>query len=229
MPLEVKLDPPVAPSLLPDMIVPARTALLIIDVQQDFVSPEGAAGHWGVDLGVFQAPIGRIQALIAAARAAGATPVFIRVVTRAETDSDALKNLHARKGRPPASIALCRAGTAGADYYRVSPQSGDWEIEKPLYSSFVGTDLDHRLRAAEIDTLVVTGFTSDCCVDCTVRDAFHRNYNVFVVSDACAAYEETLHIGALDALSKNCALLTDTEAVLIAWPAKSRIFEPAQK
>jgi nicotinamidase-related amidase len=143
--------------------------------------------------------------------------VFIRVVTRAETDSDALKNLHARKGRPPQAVAICRAGTTGADYYRVRPEPGDWEVEKPLYSSFVGTDLDARLRAARIDTLVVTGFTSDCCVDCTVRDAFHRNYDVFVVSDACAAYEHSLHMGALDALSKNCAMLTQAGAVLGAW------------
>jgi nicotinamidase-related amidase len=217
MQLNVVLDPPVEPALLPAMIQPAHTALLIIDVQEDFVSPTGAAGNWGLDFSIFEGPISRIQALIAVARAAGVTPVFIRVVTREETDSDALKNLHARKGRPPSSVALCRAGTPGADYYRISPQPGDWEIEKPLFSSFVGTDLDERLRAAGIGTLVVAGFTSDCCVDCTVRDAFHRNYDVFVVADACAAYEEPLHIGALDALSKNCALLTDTEAVLAAW------------
>jgi nicotinamidase-related amidase len=73
------------------------------------------------------------------------------------------------------------------------------------------------LRGAGIDTLVVAGFTTDCCVDCTVRDAFHLNYNVFIVSDACAAYEESLHLGGLDALSKNCALLTESEAVLEAW------------
>ncbi len=220
MPLEVILDPPVSPALLPDMIVPARTALLIIDVQEDFVSPTGAASHWGLDLSIFHTPIRRMEALIATARGAGVTPVFVRVITRDETDSDALKNLHARKGRPPASIALCRAGTPGADYYQLRPEAGDWEVEKPLYSSFVGTDLDDRLRKAGIHTLVVAGFTSDCCVDCTVRDAFHRNYNVFIVADACAAYEETLHIGALDSLSKNCALLTDTEAVINAWKGK---------
>ncbi len=63
----------------------------------------------------------------------------------------------------------------------------------------------------------MTGFTTDCCVDCTVRDAFHLNYNVFLVADACAAYEEALHWGALNGLSKNCALLTESEAVLAAW------------
>jgi len=211
------LDPFVDPAALPAMIEPSRTALLIVDVQEDFVSPAGAPGRWGVDLSVFDAPIERINALVAAARARGAIAVFIRVVTRPETDSDALKHLHGRKGRPPGSIAICRAGTSGADYYKVSPAPGDIEVQKPLYSSFVGTDLDAQLRAKGIDTLVVTGFTTDCCVDCTARDAFHRNYDVFVVTDATAAYEEDLHLGALNGLAKNCALLTDTEAVLGAW------------
>jgi nicotinamidase-related amidase len=217
VPVEIVLDPMVAPALLPAMIEPARTAFLIIDVQKDFISPAGAAGHWGIDLSVFEQPLARIGQLIDAAHAAGVTTVFIRVITRDTTDSDALKNLHARKGRPALSMAICRAGTDGAAYYQVKPREDDWQIEKPLYSSFAGTDLDTRLRGAGIDTLVVAGFTTDCCVDCTVRDAFHLNYNVFIVSDACAAYEESLHLGGLDALSKNCALLTESEAVLEAW------------
>lgn len=202
---------------LPPMIAPATTAMVIVDVQEDFVSPSGAAGGWGLDLGVFEAALQRIEALMAAARARGVALVFLRVVTRPETDSTALKLLHRRKGRPPEALAICRAGTPGAGYYRVAPQPGDIEIEKVLYSGFVGTELDPLLRARGIDTLVVTGFTTECCVDSTVRDAFHRNFSVFVVSDACAAYEESLHRGTLEALSKNCALLTDTAAVLAAW------------
>jgi len=211
------LDPPIDATLLPPMIAPSRTALVIIDVQEDFVSPTGVAGNWGIDFDALEPPLQKIEALIAAARAKGVTPVYVRVVTKPETDSDALKALHQRKGHSPQAVALCRAGTSGADYYRIKPESGDIEIQKPLYSSFVGTDLDAQLRARGIDTLVVVGFTTDCCVDCTVRDAFHRNYDVFVVTDACAAYEQDLHIGALNGLSKNCAMLTDTEAVLAAW------------
>lgn len=218
MPFDARLlDPMVDAALLPSMIAPSRTALVIIDVQEDFVSPAGAAGRWGIDLGVLEPPLRKIEDLIAAARAKGIASVFARVVTRPETDSNALKALHQRKGRPPQSMAICRAGTSGADYYRIRPQPGDIEIEKTLYSSFVDTDLDAQLRARGIDTLVVVGFTTDCCVDCTVRDAFHHDYNVFVVADACAAYEEDLHYGALNGLSKNCALLTETEAVLGAW------------
>ena len=211
------IDANIDPVLLPPMIAPTRAALAIIDVQNDFCSPHGAAGHWGIDLSTFDVPIRNIQALIAAARAASVPLVFVRVVTRPETDTAALKALHASKGRPPEAVAICRAGTTGADYYRVKPEPGDIEIEKLLYSSFVGTDLDKRLRAIGVDTLVTVGFTTECCVDCTVRDAFHLDYRAFVVTDACAAYDESLHLGALAGLSKNCALLTDTEAVVAAW------------
>jgi nicotinamidase-related amidase len=211
------LDPLVDASLLPPMIEPARTALVVIDVQEDFVSPKGAAGHWGIDLSILDAPLDNVDRLIAAARAKGVTLVFARVVTKPETDSDALKALHRRKGRPPQALDICRVGTSGVDYYRVKPEPGDMEVEKRLYSSFSGTDFDARLRARGIDTLVIVGFTTDCCVDCTARDAFHLNYDVFVVTDACAAYDEDLHYGALNGLSKNCALLTDTQSVLRAW------------
>jgi biuret amidohydrolase len=220
MPREGMLpEPPVAAAALTAMIPPERTALVVIDVQVDFVSPEGAMGRAGVDLSAFGPAMMRIDSLIAAARSNGATLVFARVVTRPQTDSDALKLLMSRKGLPPESVAICRAGTAGADYYRVRPLSGDIQVEKPLFSSFAGTQLQEELQKRGVDTLVVVGFTTECCVDCTVRDAFHRNFNVFVVADGCAAYEPDLHYGALNALAKNCALLVESDAVLEAWAA----------
>ena len=211
-----ELEPKVAAGALQPMILPGTTALVLVDIQEDFVSPDGAAARWG-DVTAFEPALKRIEALITAAGARGVARVYLRVVTRPQTDSAALKTLHERKGRPPESVALCRAGTSGADYYRVLPQPGDIEIEKALYSGFAGTDLEARLRARGIDTLVLVGFTTDCCVDCTARDAFHRDFNVFVVTDACGAYEPALHEGSLNGLAKNCALLTDSAAVLAAW------------
>jgi nicotinamidase-related amidase len=199
------------------MIEPARTALLVIDVQIDFVAATGAMGLAGVDLSGLSPALDRIESVIAAAHSAGVTVGFVRVVTHPETDSKALKLFMARKGLPPQALAICREGTPGADYYRVRPIPGDLEIRKPLYSSFVATRLDEQLRERGIDTLVVVGFTTECCVDCTVRDAFHRNFNVFVVADACAAYSSELHVGALNALAANCALLLEADAVLAAW------------
>lgn len=210
-------EPVVEAGRLAPMIDPGRTALAVIDVQNDFAAPEGVLGRAGVDLSPLEPALERIEALLAAARAAGATVVLVRVVTRPETDSQALKLLFARRGLPEDALALCRAGTPGADYHRIAPRPGEIEIEKPLYSSFHGTGLEDELRARGIDTLVVCGFSTDCCVDTTVRDAFHRDFSVFVVADATAAYAPELHHGALDALAKNCALLVETEAVQAAW------------
>jgi nicotinamidase-related amidase len=206
------------------MIEPARTALLVIDVQIDFVAPDGPMGSAGVDLSAIPPALARIHPVIAAARVSGTTVGFVRVVTRPETDSDALKLHMARRGLPPEAVAICRAGTRGADYYQVRPLPGELEVQKTLFSSFVGTRLEEQLRERGIDTLVVVGFTTDCCVDCTVRDAFHRNFSVFIVADACAAYSSSLHYGALESLSANCALLVESDAVLGAWvPGKSEV------
>jgi nicotinamidase-related amidase len=79
-------------------------------------------------------------------------------------------------------------------------KAGGLEIEKPLYSCFHGTRLDEELKLRKIGALVLVGLTTACCIDCTARDAFHRDYDVFVVADACAAYSEPLHRGSREAL-----------------------------
>lgn len=211
--------PHVDPAALQEMIDPSRTAFVVIDVQQDFAGPAGAMGRMGLDLSGIEPAIDRIQSLIAAARAVGAQVAFARVVTRPETDSTALRLLSARKGRPPDAVGICRADSEGAAYYRVAPEPGDLEVQKRLFDSFHETTFDADLRQRGIDTLVVAGFTTDCCVDATARAAFHRNYNVFVVSDACDSYDPDLHRWALKALQKNVALLADTASVLAAWRA----------
>lgn len=211
-----------APALPPhildlgDMIAPARTALIVVDVQVDFASAEGLIGRYGTDMSPAGKAIDRIEELIAAARKAGAHVGFMRVMTRPESDSTTLKTWMERRGTP-GSEGICRIGSGGEDYYRVHPEPGDIEIGKLAYSSFHGTDLELQLRARGIDTLVMTGLTTDCCVDSTTRDAFHRDFHTFVVSDACACFEEPLHTAALRALYEHTSLLTTTEAVVSAW------------
>jgi nicotinamidase-related amidase len=209
--------PRVAPTELAAMIAPASTALVVIDIQHDFAAPDGAMGLLGLDLGAVPATLERIHATIAAARAAGATLAFARVVTTPAADSRALRLLTQRKGYPADALAVCRDGTPGVDYYQVSPRPGDIEVAKRLYSAFAGTGFEADLRARGIDTLVVVGLTTDCCVDATVRDAFHRDFNVFVVADACDAYDPAVHASSLAALQAHCALVTDTDAVRAAW------------
>jgi nicotinamidase-related amidase len=202
------------------MIDPRRTALLVIDIQRDFCARDGFSAKLGGDMSTMEPAIDAAQNVIAAARKAGLKLVFMRVITRAETDPAVLKRLMDRRGRSGGQ-ALCRAGTPGADYYRVRPEPGDIEIEKIRFDSFIETDLDQQLRGAGIETLIVTGVSTDCCVDSTSRSAFQRDYDVFVVADACAAGSPHLHHGALSALERNVALLIQSGAVVEALSSLS--------
>ena len=198
------------------VLQPQNTALLVIDVQEDFASQTGIIGRTGADLSHANATIDQLERIIGAARSAEVPCIFLRVVTRPETDPPNLVELMSRKGMVGGQ-ALCRAGSSGADYYRVHPEPGDYQVEKLLYNGFHGTNLDTYLRNHNIDTLLLTGFSTDCCIDATARDAFHRGYHVFVVTDACGGPDPALHTSTLQCLGKHCALLLETEAVIGAW------------
>ncbi|WP_255580417.1 cysteine hydrolase family protein [Caulobacter sp. D5] len=199
-------------------IAPARTALLVVDMQVDFAAPDGVIGRFGVDLSAVGAALDAAGRLVEAARAAGAPVVFVGLETTPQTDAPTLlERMRRRGGDPEIERAICRAGTPGADFYGPVPGPSELVVRKPRYSAFVGTDLDARLRARGVDTLVVCGLTTECCVDSTVRDAFHRDYHVFVASDACAAYEPDLHEGALKSLGLSFALLETTSEIRAAW------------
>lgn len=209
----------VAPAAMREMAAPGRTLLLVIDVQVDFAAPDGAMGRLGLDLRAGAAAIGRIEALVAAAREAGVAACFSRVVTRPETDPPVLRALHRRQGLGAAALAICREGTPGADFHRLRPAPGDLTVEKTRYSCFVGTGLEAMLRARGIDTIVAAGLTTDCCVDSTVRDAFHRDFHVVVAADACADYEDRHHRAALDVLGRHFAVAVRSDTVIAGWRA----------
>ncbi|MDP1641891.1 MAG: cysteine hydrolase [Phenylobacterium sp.] len=199
-------------------IAPARTALVIIDMQVDFAAPEGRLGQWGVDLSTVPPALEKAQALADAARKAGAPVVFVGLFTRPETDSSAWRErMRRRGGDPDSDSGLCRAGEVGSDWHGPKPLPGEAVVEKARYSGFHDAPLDSVLKGLGVDTLVVAGLTTECCVDCTVRDAFHLDYHVFLASDACAAYEAEVHAASLKALELNCAILVETDQVITAW------------
>ncbi|MGQ3017082.1 cysteine hydrolase family protein [Phenylobacterium sp.] len=199
-------------------ITPARTALVIIDMQVDFAAPEGRLGQWGVDLSTVPPALERAQALAEAARKAGAPVVFVGLFTRPETDSGAWRErMRRRGGDPDSDSGLCRADDVGSDWYGPKPLPGEAVVQKARYSGFHDAPLDSVLKGLGVDTLVVAGLTTECCVDCTVRDAFHLDYHVFVAADACAAYEPEVHAASLKALELNCAILVETDQVITAW------------
>lgn len=205
---------------LEDWIAPSRTALLVVDMQADFASPEGAAGRWGLDLSTVPDALAAAERLARAARAAKVPVLFAGLFTSPETDSPAWsERMRRRGGDPDVEAALCREGAPGSAFVGPWPASGEIVIRKTRYSAFWNTDLDARLKALGVDTLVLAGLTTECCVADTARDAFNLDYHVFVVADACAAYEPGLHAGALRMLDLNTAILTDAAGVAAAWGA----------
>lgn len=199
-------------------IEPGRTALVIVDMQVDFAAPEGLSAQWGMDLSAVPGALAAADRLAAAARRAGAPVAFVGLFTTPDTDSEVWCERGRRRGHDPGeSPALCRAGARGSDFFGPQPQADDLIFRKTRYSPFWDTDIAARLRAMGVDSLVVAGLTTECCVDSTARDAFNHDFHVFIPVDACAAYEPALHAAALRMLELNTAILTDAEAVAAAW------------
>jgi ureidoacrylate peracid hydrolase len=203
---------------LADWIAPSRTAVIVIDIQVDFASPDGVLGRAGVDMSVVQPAVAAAERLVALARKAGVPVVFVGLQTAAALDSPTWRERMRRQGADPsADSAVCRVGEYGAQFVGPTPLPGELVIAKIRYSSFFGTNLNAGLKAMGVDTLLVCGLTTECCIDSTVRDAFHLDYHVFVASNASAAYDPAIHEATLTILEQNCAILVSVDEVQAAW------------
>jgi len=189
----------------------ASTALVVIDMQREFLDPVGAY-FMGEDA---TAIVPRVVALTEAARAAGLTLVHTREGYRADgSDMNPLKReRNSAGGEGPLGRILIR-GQAGQDFLPACrPAAGETVIDKPGFSAFHGTNLDDVLRGKGIDHLIVCGVTTQCCVHSTLRSAVDLGYWCLTVEDCCAAIEPHLHEAAMT--------LIYGENHLFGWVARS--------
>ena len=192
----------------PHPISPARTALLVIDMQRDFLDPQGYAARAGVDITRLRATIAPVQALLAMARSASMSVIFTREGHRPDlSDCPPVKLLRSRTagaeiGTPGPMGRLLVRGEYGHDLVD-EMQLGSTEpvIDKPGYSAFHQTDLDPILRGSQIHTLLICGVTTEVCVHSTVRAATDHGYHCITVSDACASSEPHLQLPALEMIA----------------------------
>jgi nicotinamidase-related amidase len=181
-----------------------RTALLVIDMQRDFLDPRGYAARAGLDIKPLQAAIAPVHRLLDAARAAGMMIVHTReghVPDMSDCPPYKLarsRNAGAEIGSPGPLGRLLIRGEPGHDFIaELQPAAGEIVIDKPGFSALAHTDLDHRLRVRGIDTLLLSGITTEVCVSSTLRDAVDRGYRCITVGDACASGFADLHDAAL--------------------------------
>jgi nicotinamidase-related amidase len=205
------------------------TALLIIDMQRDFCDPRGYAAQAGMDVQLLRTPIAPILALRAQARRLGWRVIYTREGHRPDGS-----DCHPEKMRRSlaAGAAIGSAGPMGRLLIRgahghdlideLVPLPGEPVVDKPGYGAFYQTDLELLLRSAGIQSLVLTGVTTDVCVHSTLREAVDRGFACTTVSDACAAGDLQLHAAALRMIHGEGNIfgrVVDTATLLQEMPA----------
>src|SRR6202035_602993 len=176
-----------------------RAALVIIDMQRDFLEPGGFGAALGNDVSKLQAAVAPCKAALAAARRVGMLVIHTREGHRPDlTDAPPHK---VERGDPanrigargPMGRILVR-GEPGHDIIpELYPLPSEPVIDKPGKGAFYQTDLDLMLHNRGIDTLFVCGVTTEVCVNTTVREANDRGYRCIVLSDCCASYFPDFH------------------------------------
>lgn len=199
-------------------IAPAHTALLIVDMQKDFCTPGYGAEQAGRDLSAAKRAIPAIARLLAGARAAGATVAHVGFWTLPDQASDSDSWLQKRRGATVSSPTLCIADTDGATFIdELAPTSGELQIRKHRYSAFTATNLDLLLRARGIRTIIVTGVSTNVCVETTFRAGFELGYYAVVPPDGCASWDETLHEAALANVRHRFGSTPMVDEILARW------------
>jgi ureidoacrylate peracid hydrolase len=185
---------------------PSRTALLVIDMQNDFCKPDGFFAGAGHDVSTCQAAVDRTASLLEMVRPLG-IPIFWSRSVNPTPPKYKLPPLRFRAPRESADFQKKVGGTNcfmpgswGAEIVdELVPQAEDVVIDKTRYNVFHQTRLDDELRARGIDTIAVAGVTTNCCVETTARHGFINDYAMLVLSDCVAAFgnEWDLHEASL--------------------------------
>jgi len=207
---------------------PAHAALLIIDMQRDFVEPGGFGAALGNDVGQLRGSIPPLKTLLAAARSAGLFVMHTR-----EGHKPDLSDLHETKrlrGRGATTIGdegpmgrILVIGEPGHDIIpELYPIPGEPVIDKPGKGAFYNTELADIVAERGITQLVVCGVTTEVCVHTTVREANDRGIECLVLSDCTASYFPEFHETALRMVAAQGGIfgwVADSEAVIAALTA----------
>jgi ureidoacrylate peracid hydrolase len=205
-----------------------RSALIIVDMQNDFLHPDGSFAHIarehpevGIDMPFLVSTIPNVSLLASAFRAAGRPVVYVAHVLKPDYSDAAFP--YWRLGMEPHSWnhSHCVEGTWGAEIIdEIKPQPGEHLIVKKGFGGFANTPLDTTLRNMGVTTCVVTGVTTCVCVSNTVRGGVEHNYRMILVSDAVAETSRDTHEAELKTMSRVFADVK-TSAEVIALIAKA--------
>jgi nicotinamidase-related amidase len=210
-------------------IDPGRTAVIVIDMQRDFLEPGGFGESLGNDVSLLQRAVAPIGELLAGTRALGMLIIHTREGHLPDL-SDAPK---AKLERGAPSLRIGAPGPMGRILIRgekghdiipaLQPMPGEYVIDKPGKGAFYATGLGTLLTAEKIESLIICGVTTEVCVHTTVREANDRGYRCIVPGDCCASYFPEFHEAGLEMIKAQGGIfgwVTDSERILSALSAQ---------
>lgn len=209
-------------SNLESKVAPSHTALIVVDMQNDFCADGGAMAKEGFDLTMVQAMAPRLASFISESRKVGLTIIYIQNIYNTE-DNRYLSDVwleQAKRKRKGSYIQhpVCERDSWGADFYDgVKPLPKEIVVNKHRFNAFMDTDLDLILRSKGIRTLIMTGATTNVCVESTARDGFMRDYYIVLLKDCTAAYYEEAHKSALNNIEFSFGQVLNSNDVLNCW------------
>jgi nicotinamidase-related amidase len=216
----------------PVVIDTAKTALVIIDMQRDFLEPGGFGEALGNDVSKLARIVAPCRKLLTVARDAGMTVIHTREGHRPDL-SDAPR-AKVERGAPtmrigdrgPMGRILVRGEIGHAIIPELYPLASEPVIDKPGKGAFFATDLDLMLRNRGIETLLVCGVTTEVCVHTTVREGNDRGYRCVVVADCCGSYFPEFHEVGLRMIAAQGGIfgwVAQSTSVLSALPARAAV------
>ena len=199
----------------------ATTALVIIDMQRDFLEPGGFGELLGNDVALLRSTITPTLHILEAARAAGMPVIHTREGHRPDL-SDCPPAKLSRNGvtfigtNGPMGRILVRGETGHGIIDELAPIEGEPVIDKPGKGAFYATDMDAVLRSRGISTLIVCGVTTEVCVHTTVREANDRGFECAVLEDCVGSYFPEFQRVAL--------AMFEAQGAIFAWVSDSKSF-----
>lgn len=204
---------------LEEIVDPSHSALLVVDMQNDFCDAAGHFARAGRDVGRISAIVPETARFVERAREASVFVAWTRQVTLPEgrSDSPAWIYFKTRDGKGP---DYTLEGSWGAEIVpALRPLPGEPVVDKHRPSAFLGTDLDRLLRDRGIETVVVAGCLTQGCVQATVTDASYHDYYAVVVEDLVQSTSGELHDNALRFLRSRYDVVP-SERLVTTWEAR---------
>jgi len=216
--------------IIKKLLSPERTALVVIDMQNDFCSVGGGMHRRGYDISHSQKVIPKIAAMLRTFRENDMRVFFVRGENSPKTTSQTWENRPSAKHDTNLGFRLIEPGSWGAQIVDdLKPLPNEPVIVKTRYSAFINTDLDLLLRNCGITDIIFTGTATNVCVETSARDAFVLDYNVIVASDCVTSPDAELAEAGLKTIAKYFGRVDTSDRILADLIPETPIAKPARQ